>query len=135
MQGRAKDQQELLDAELVVGHLMKPGSLFAFLALQRPQHDHRRHHLRRHRRTAPTRREQVGEHLIRDQRLAVPPARKATKMTDQHTFVILHGDLKLRPGDIVTLGMSHPCTAFDKCRFLPVVDDDANVVDAVLTFF
>jgi len=32
MQGRAEDQQELLDAESVVGHLMKPGSVFAFLA-------------------------------------------------------------------------------------------------------
>jgi len=32
LQGRAEDQQELLDAESVVGHLMKPGSVFAFLA-------------------------------------------------------------------------------------------------------
>jgi hypothetical protein len=35
MQGRAQDQQELLDAESVVGHLMKPGSVFAFLAEHR----------------------------------------------------------------------------------------------------
>ena len=35
MQGRAEDQQELLDAESVVGHLMKPGSVFAFLAEHR----------------------------------------------------------------------------------------------------
>jgi hypothetical protein len=35
MQGRSEDQQELLDAESVVGHLIKPGSVFAFLAEHR----------------------------------------------------------------------------------------------------
>ena len=37
MQGRAKDQRELLDAESVAGHLLKPGSVFAFLAESRKQ--------------------------------------------------------------------------------------------------
>ena len=37
MQGRAKDQRELLDAESVAGHLLKPGSVFAFLAEHRKQ--------------------------------------------------------------------------------------------------
>jgi len=35
MQGRAQDQRELLDAESVAGHLLKPGSVFAFLAEHR----------------------------------------------------------------------------------------------------
>ena len=35
MQGCALDQRELLDAESVVGHLVKPGSVFAFLAEHR----------------------------------------------------------------------------------------------------
>lgn len=35
MQGRSEDQRELLDAESVVGHLIKPGSVFAFLAEHR----------------------------------------------------------------------------------------------------
>lgn len=35
MQGRAQGQRELLDAESVVGHLMKAGSVFAFLAEHR----------------------------------------------------------------------------------------------------
>lgn len=35
VQGRAQDQRELLDAESVVGHLVKPGSVFAFLAEHR----------------------------------------------------------------------------------------------------
>jgi IS5 family transposase len=35
MQGRAPDQRELLDVESVAGHLLKPGSVFAFLAQHR----------------------------------------------------------------------------------------------------
>ena len=35
MQGRSEDQRELLDAESVVGHLVKAGSVFAFLAEHR----------------------------------------------------------------------------------------------------
>jgi len=35
MQGRAEDQRDLLDVESVAGHLMKPGSVFAFLAEHR----------------------------------------------------------------------------------------------------
>ena len=35
-----------------------------------------------------------------------------------------------RPG---ALGISHPCTTFDKWRWLPVVDDGYRVVDAVTT--
>ncbi|HKR51942.1 MAG TPA: IS1182 family transposase [Pseudonocardiaceae bacterium] len=35
MQGRSDDQRELLDAESVAGHLLKPDSMFAFLAAHR----------------------------------------------------------------------------------------------------
>ncbi|WP_135355886.1 transposase, partial [Mycolicibacterium sp. NCC-Tsukiji] len=35
MQGRSDDQRELLDAESVAGHLLKPDSVFAFLAAHR----------------------------------------------------------------------------------------------------
>ena len=37
----------------------------------------------------------------------------------------------VRPG----CGISHPCTAFDRWRAMPVVDDDYNVVGSVRTFF
>jgi D-serine dehydratase len=57
------------------------------------------------------------------------------KMMDQHAFMTVDRDVPLSPGDIVTLGMSHPCTAFDKARLLPIIDDENNVIDAVLTFF
>lgn len=35
MQGRSEDQRDLLDAEFLSGHLLTPGSVFAFLAGQR----------------------------------------------------------------------------------------------------
>src|SRR3954466_11627422 len=35
MQGRSGDQREILDAESVTGHLLKAGSVFAFLAAHR----------------------------------------------------------------------------------------------------
>jgi D-serine dehydratase len=54
---------------------------------------------------------------------------------DQHAFMTIDPKVQLTPGDIVALSLSHPCTAFDKIRLLPVIDDDHNVVDGVLTYF
>lgn len=56
-------------------------------------------------------------------------------LNDQHAFVRLQGPDVLAVGDLVSLGISHPCTSFDKWRLIPVVDDDYAVVDAVRTFF
>lgn len=56
-------------------------------------------------------------------------------LMDQHAFLKVDPALDLDPGDLVVLGVSHPCTAFDKNRLLPVLDDHHNVVDGVLTFF
>jgi D-serine deaminase-like pyridoxal phosphate-dependent protein len=39
------------------------------------------------------------------------------------------------PGDLVCFGISHPCTAFDKWRSIPVVDDDYRIVDIMHTYF
>ncbi len=42
-------------------------------------------------------------------------------------------------GQVVRLGLSHPCTAFDKWRVIPVVDgdgaDDPVVTELVRTYF
>ncbi len=54
-------------------------------------------------------------------------------MSDQHTF--LRADVPV--GAVVRLGLSHPCTAFDKWRVLPVVDswESGIVVDLIRTYF
>jgi D-serine deaminase-like pyridoxal phosphate-dependent protein len=58
-----------------------------------------------------------------------------TQLNDQHAFLRLPADDPLAVGDLVACGISHPCTAFDKWRLVPVVDDAYTVVDAVHTFF
>jgi D-serine deaminase-like pyridoxal phosphate-dependent protein len=57
------------------------------------------------------------------------------QLNDQHAFLRVPADAELGPGDLVCLGISHPCTTFDKWRVMPVVDDDAVVVDVIHTFF
>ena len=64
-----------------------------------------------------------------------------TALNDQHGF--LRFDESGAPhdrapvGSVVALGLSHPCTAFDKWRLLPVVDSWASglVIDLVRTYF
>lgn len=54
---------------------------------------------------------------------------------DQHAYLRLDSAEDLRVGDLVGCGISHPCTAFDKWRLIPLVDDDYRVIDAIMTFF
>lgn len=57
------------------------------------------------------------------------------RVMDQHLFIRVDPDADLRAGDVVALDLSHPCTAFDKFRFIPMVDERFDVRDGVLTFF
>jgi D-serine dehydratase len=59
----------------------------------------------------------------------------ATRMDDQHLYLKSPNDSRLRVGDMVGFGVSHPCTTFDKWRFMPVVNDDYDVVAAITTYF
>ena len=54
---------------------------------------------------------------------------------DQHAYLRGPGIEHLRVGDQVCCGISHPCTAFDKWRILPVVDDSYNLLDIYRTYF
>lgn len=60
---------------------------------------------------------------------------RVTQLNDQHAFVTLPAGLDARPGDWMSFGISHPCTAFDKWHLLPVVDADERVVELVRTYF
>ncbi|NKF32449.1 amino acid deaminase, partial [Pseudomonas sp. BGM005] len=46
-----------------------------------------------------------------------------TALNDQHAFLQLVDGVEVRPGDVVRLGLSHPCMAFDKWRVVAVIDD------------
>jgi D-serine deaminase-like pyridoxal phosphate-dependent protein len=56
-------------------------------------------------------------------------------LNDQHAFLAVPEQDSLAPGDWLGCGISHPCTAFDKWRVIPVVDDDYRVVDTITTYF
>ncbi|MFB6721812.1 amino acid deaminase [Kribbella sp. NPDC056345] len=61
-----------------------------------------------------------------------------TKLNDQHGY-LRFGDEPVVIGDELRVGLSHPCTAFDKWGLIPVVDDpdaaDPVVVDLIRTYF
>lgn len=66
-------------------------------------------------------------------------AGEVTALNDQHAFLALDAGTELAVGDVVRLGLSHPCTAFDKWRVALLIDDpdaaDPRVIGAVATCF
>ncbi|ACB32361.1 D-serine deaminase [Leptothrix cholodnii SP-6] len=67
---------------------------------------------------------------------AVPAGWQISALNDQHAYLRLGDDASaLQVGDRVALGISHPCTTFDKWRWMPVVDEALRVVDAITTLF
>jgi D-serine deaminase-like pyridoxal phosphate-dependent protein len=71
----------------------------------------------------------TGRTVPVDRRLVV------TELNDQHAYCRVRGNFPLEVGDLVACGISHPCTAFDRWRIIPVLDEDDRVVEAVATFF
>jgi D-serine dehydratase len=65
----------------------------------------------------------------------IPAEHTIVGLNDQHAICTIPAASPLAIGDMVSLGVSHPCTTFDRWQWLPVVDDDYNVVEAVRTFF
>lgn len=61
------------------------------------------------------------------------------RLNDQHAYLPLSEGAEPRVGDTLRLGLSHPCTAFDKWRLIPVIENvdvhDPTVVDLVRTYF
>ena len=67
-----------------------------------------------------------------------PPGATVTRLNDQHAWMTFDPDgdgPSPSVGDTMGFGISHPCTAFDKWRTVPVVDDARRVVDVVTTRF
>ena len=56
-------------------------------------------------------------------------------LSDQHTWLRLVVGSELAVGDLVGIGISHPCTTFDSWQVLAVVDDDDVVVGVCSTYF
>ncbi|MFD5390216.1 amino acid deaminase [Streptomyces sp. NPDC056697] len=58
-----------------------------------------------------------------------------TALSDQHAWVRIADGTELEVGDWVALGLSHPCTSFDKWQLIPVAEADGTVTDYIRTFF
>ena len=71
----------------------------------------------------------------RDGALRSATGMQAVRLDDQHCYFQLPEGTGQEPGETVCFGVSHLCTAFDKWRVIPVVDDDYRVVDAIHTLF
>lgn len=60
---------------------------------------------------------------------------EVTALNDQHAFLAVPPGSPLAVGDRVQLGISHPCTTFDKWRRIPLAGPDDVVTDVVETWF
>lgn len=66
---------------------------------------------------------------------SLSPGHRVTHLNDQHCHMVIPVDSSLAVGDLVALGISHPCLTFDKWRIIPVVDDNYTCVSAIRTYF
>jgi len=62
------------------------------------------------------------------------PGAVVTAVNDQHSYLSLPADSALAVGDVVRLGISHPCTAFDKWRLIAEVESADAAVPVVVGF-
>jgi D-serine dehydratase len=65
----------------------------------------------------------------------VPSGHSIRRLNDQHAFLQCPVDSALQVGDLVGLGVSHPCTTFDRWSLIYLVDDGYTVRSAFRTFF
>ena len=56
-------------------------------------------------------------------------------LSDQHTFVRFAPEVDVVTGDLIRLGISHPCTTLDRHRAVFLLDDDDHVTGVVATEF
>ncbi|MDQ1008658.1 D-serine deaminase-like pyridoxal phosphate-dependent protein [Streptomyces sp. V4I23] len=76
--------------------------------------------------------------VVRDARTGeIRPATglTVTALSDQHGWLRTEPGARLEVGDWVGLGLSHPCTSFDKWQLIPLVEADGTVTDYIRTFF
>ncbi|MFJ5261175.1 amino acid deaminase [Streptomyces sp. NPDC088387] len=60
---------------------------------------------------------------------------EVTGLSDQHAWLRTAEGADLEVGDWLGMGLSHPCTSFDKWQLIPVAEADGTVVDYIRTFF
>lgn len=67
--------------------------------------------------------------------LALPAGIAVTKLNDQHAFLQLPAEADLAVGDILSFGISHPCTVLDRWSWMLESAADGRIVGALRTHF
>jgi len=66
----------------------------------------------------------------------VPAGWQVSALNDQHAYLRFNpSQPSPQIGDRVALGVSHPCTTFDKWRWMAVIEDDGRISGAISTNF
>jgi D-serine deaminase-like pyridoxal phosphate-dependent protein len=76
--------------------------------------------------------------VVRDGRTGVTRTAdgvRVTGLSDQHGWLATEPGARIEVGDWLGMGLSHPCTSFDKWQLIPLVTADGTVTDFVRTFF
>src|SRR5207244_1607255 len=61
------------------------------------------------------------------QPVAMPGGCEIVGVNDQHAHVKIAPGVDVKVGDLVALGVSHPCTTFDRWRLIHLVDDTYTI--------
>ena len=56
-------------------------------------------------------------------------------LNDQHAHIEIPKDAPFEVGDLLSFGVSHPCTTFDRWQLIYEIDEQHNVIGAIKTFF
>ena len=72
---------------------------------------------------------------LHDAPVALPEGHQITALNDQHAHLMLPAGSPLAVGDMVTMGIAHPCTTFDRWTVLMLIDAAHGVTGAVRTMF
>jgi D-serine dehydratase len=56
-------------------------------------------------------------------------------LNDQHAHIEVPKDAPFQVGDLLSFGVSHPCTTFDRWQLIYEIDERHNVIGAIRTFF
>ncbi|WP_047498230.1 amino acid deaminase [Terriglobus sp. TAA 43] len=60
---------------------------------------------------------------------------ETVKLMDQHAYLQVPQDADIKVGDMLGFEISHPCLTFDKWRYVAMVDESYNVLEAIPTYF
>lgn len=67
--------------------------------------------------------------------LDIASTHRIIELNDQHAYMTIPSDSPLAPGDVVVAGISHPCTAFERWKEIPVISDEFDVLSSITTHF